>query len=95
MSIQRLSNIRDLVHRDTCPHDWVGVEGATLCCKCGADLDKIMDEFREASDPEAGGVRVAVKCGMPDEVPRRSSLTPWLLLAAWIVGAAAGWMVMR
>lgn len=100
---ERLNHIRELVSREGCAHDWVYVEGATLCCQCGAGLEMILDDVRKISDPYAGGTRVAVtvdadQCLTP--VPHAPSVMnalrtlPWWVWALVVTaGAVAGWAV--
>lgn len=88
---ERLEALRSAVRKDTCGHDWVHVQGATICANCGADLNKMLDEYRKISDPEAGGVRVAVSTPVATTQECVPAGVRWAIyIAAGLIGLSVG-----
>lgn len=78
-------------NKNFCTHDWVAVQGATICTQCGSDLDQILSLYRKNTDPLAAGVHVAVDRAQDlTPVPEAPTVIDLLWVAPrWLVYAAA------
>lgn len=86
-------------NKNYCTHEWVAIQGATICVQCGSDLDQILSLYRKNGDPLAAGIHVAVDRDQqleaePPVPPVAVSLALWvkplLYVIAVLVGAVLG-----
>lgn len=89
---ERLQALRNAVSRDKCSHDFVCVQGATICANCGADLNKMLDEYRKTMADDTRGYRLSVTT--PTKVVELPTPPAWALYIAaaalYIAAAAVG-----
>jgi len=96
--IERLAALRGAIKRDTCGHDWVHVQGATICANCGADLEKMLDEYRTLADDGASGFRRPVYVTLkaePQPEPEPDALRGLVYMLAGVAGVLGGLLVAR